>query len=64
MLKQGFGNIGFFGIQIGVFFIIFFKWFGDVVKVFILVFFCGVLCILILVSIVGMFYNDGMIDML
>lgn len=62
MLKQGFGNIGSLGIQIGVLSTISPKRSGDVVKVSISAFLCGVLCTLTSASIAGMLYNDGMID--
>ncbi|KAK0672161.1 putative sodium/nucleoside cotransporter [Cercophora samala] len=59
----GFGNIGSLGIQIGVLSTISPKRSGDVVKVSISAFLCGVLCTLTSASIAGMLYNDGMIDM-
>ncbi|KAL2133751.1 hypothetical protein VTI74DRAFT_1733 [Chaetomium olivicolor] len=57
----GFGNIGSLGIQIGVLSQISPKRSGDVVKVSISAFFCGVLSTLTSASIAGMLFTDGML---
>ncbi|KAK4195550.1 putative sodium/nucleoside cotransporter [Triangularia verruculosa] len=56
----GFGNIGSLGIQIGVLSTISPRRSGDVVKVSVSAFLCGVLCTLTSASIAGMLFNDGM----
>ncbi|KAH6637349.1 Na+ dependent nucleoside transporter C-terminus-domain-containing protein [Chaetomium tenue] len=56
----GFGNIGSLGIQIGVLSQISPKRSGDVVKVSISAFVCGVLSTLTSASIAGMLFTDGM----
>ncbi|KAK4233436.1 Sodium/nucleoside cotransporter 2 [Achaetomium macrosporum] len=56
----GFGNIGSLGIQIGVLSQISPRRSGDVVKVSISAFFCGVLSTLTSASIAGMLYMEGM----
>ena len=60
-VEQGFGNIGSLGIQIGVLSQISPKRSGDVVKVSISAFFCGVLSTLTSASIAGMLFMDGML---
>jgi CNT family concentrative nucleoside transporter len=57
----GFGNIGSLGIQIGVLSQISPKRSGDVVKVSISAFVCGVLSTLTSASIAGMLFTDGMV---
>ncbi|KAL2125722.1 hypothetical protein VTJ04DRAFT_2087 [Mycothermus thermophilus] len=57
----GFGNIGSLGIQIGVLSQISPKRSGDVVKVSISAFFCGVLSTLTSASIAGMLFTDSML---
>jgi CNT family concentrative nucleoside transporter len=56
----GFGNIGSLGIQIGVLSQISPKRSGDVVKVSLSAFLCGVLCTLTSASIAGMLFTEGM----
>ncbi|KAK3988793.1 Na+ dependent nucleoside transporter C-terminus-domain-containing protein [Cladorrhinum sp. PSN332] len=57
----GFGNIGSLGIQIGVLSQISPKRSGDVVRVSISAFFCGVLCTLTSASVAGMLFTEDMI---
>jgi CNT family concentrative nucleoside transporter len=59
--EQGFGNIGSLGIQIGVLSQISPKRSGDVVKVSVSAFLCGVLSTLTSASIAGMLFMDGML---
>jgi CNT family concentrative nucleoside transporter len=56
----GFGNISSLGIQIGVLSQISPRRSGDVVKVSVSAFCCGVLCTLTSASIAGMLFHDGM----
>ncbi|KAK3903796.1 Sodium/nucleoside cotransporter 2 [Staphylotrichum tortipilum] len=57
----GFGNIGSLGIQIGVLSQISPRRSGDVVKVSVSAFLCGVICTLTSASIAGMLFQDNMV---
>lgn len=59
-MKQGFGNIGSLGIQIGILSQLAPKRAPDVVKVAVSALFCGILSTLTSASVAGMLYHSGM----